>query len=378
MKKGRKLVALMLAMVMLLMLAACSGTEKTEEKAAQTEQTASAETTQSAEEAAQNTDAEEIRIAIQTSGHSTPVYYGETQGMFEKVGLKPEILTFSNGPAQNEAAGANEWDIACTGGLPACLGSLAYEYQIIAYAHTDCKPIQIWCRDDSIKAGEADTWRGKSILCNTGASTQFGMDAILATMGLTEDDVTVVHMDVPSALTAYKAGEGDAVVLWDPQNYEAEELGWNVVGCLADTDEILPTIVVASKQFVENHPEAIVKFLEVYMEAQTELMADQELYTKTYFDFQEWCSISTTMELAERFCADRPYPSIEEQVDYFSGEANQTKMDDVMKGVCDFQVKVGNLEEGDWDILQSHHFVNGTFILQAAENLLNGSSAVAK
>lgn len=40
--------------------------------------------------------------------------------------------------------------------------------------------------------------------------------ATLSAMGLTQNDVSIVHMDVPSAYTAFKAGQGDIVALWDP------------------------------------------------------------------------------------------------------------------------------------------------------------------
>lgn len=59
--------------------------------------------------------------------------------------------------------------------------------------------------------GTADTWKGKTVLCNTGSSLQYGLDACLALMGLTEADVTVVQMDAASALAAFQAGQGGRI-----------------------------------------------------------------------------------------------------------------------------------------------------------------------
>ena len=237
-----------------------------------------------------------LRIGTMPFGHSVPVYYAIKNGMFEEANITVETLFFAGGPAMNEAAAAGEWDLGTTGGMPAVTGALAYDYKIIAYANDDMAPNAIYARPDSdiVAAGQghveaapemygtADTWKGKTVLVNTGSSLQYGLDACLELIGLKESDLTVVQMDCASALAAFQAGEGDLCCLWDPQRYTAENEGYVKIASLNMTDEILPTCVAASSDMVKNHPDYVLRFLKVYLQAQEILANDLDLYAKTF------------------------------------------------------------------------------------------------
>lgn len=324
-----------------------------------------------------------IRIGTMPFGHSVPVYYAIQNGMFEEANITVETFFFSGGPAMNEAAAAGEWDVGTTGGMPAVTGALAYDYKIIAYANDDMAPNAIYARADSdivaegkghVEAapemyGTADTWRGKTVLVNTGSSLQYALDACLELIGLTESDVTVVQMDAASALAAFQAGEGDLCCLWDPQRYTAEEEGYIKVASLDMTDEILPTCVVASADMVANHPDYVLRFLKVYMQAQEILANDLELYAATFDAWEDECGTPISEENAYQSCAMRVHPTNEQNLAYFEGEPGQTKMDQIMLNVEQFLLNTGKIEQSDIDYLAENPMIDSSFIKQAYEEL---------
>lgn len=324
-----------------------------------------------------------LRVGMMPFGHSVPIFYAMQNGMFEAANIEVETYLFAGGPAMNEAAAAGEWDVGSTGGMPAVTGALAYDYKIIAYANDDMAPNAIYARPDSdiVAAGQgnveaapemygtADTWRGKTILCNTGSSLQYALDACLELIGLTENDVTVIQMDVASALAAFQAGEGDLCCLWDPQRYTADDEGYVKVASLDMTDEILPTCVVASADMVANHPDYVLRFLKVYLEAQEILANDLELYAATFDAWEDECGTPISEENAYESCANRVHPTNEQNLAYFEGEPGQTRMDEIMLGVENFLLSAGKIEQADIDYLSEHPMVDPSFIHQAYEDL---------
>ena len=223
----KKFLAILLAALMLCMLVAGCGSS--EETTATPTPDAGGESSPAADDGTIVTDDEPItlRVAMMPFGHSVPIYYAMINGMFEEANITVESQYFSGGAAQNEAAAAGEWDVGSNGGMPIITGSLAYGYKVIAYGNDDMAPNAIYARPDSdvVAAGQgqiesapemygdADAWRGKTVLCNSGTSLQYGLDACLALMGLTEADVEVVQMDAANALAAFQAGEGDLCCL---------------------------------------------------------------------------------------------------------------------------------------------------------------------
>lgn len=378
MKNVKKLMALALACLMLLALAACGNSSTPA-----AEQPSSAESSAPAPEAVEpSTEKISLNVGVMPFGHSVPVYYAYINGMFEEANIDVNLLHFSGGPGMNEAAAAGEWDVGSTGGMPAVTGILAYDYKIIAYANDDMAPNAIYARPDSdiVAAGQgnveaapemygtAETWKGKTVLCNTGSSLQYALDACLELLGLTENDVTVVQMDCASALAAFQAGEGDLCCLWDPQRYAAEESGYVKVASLDMTDEILPTCVVASADMVQNHPDYVLRFLEVYLQAQEILANDLDLYASTFDAWEDECGTPISAENAYESCAMRVHPTNAQNLEYFTGEAGQTRMDQIMLGVENFLLSAGKIEQADIDYLAGK-MIDASFIEQALANI---------
>ena len=156
-----------------------------------------------------------------------PVYIAQQEGWFDEENLEIEEVLFTNGPVQMESLSSNGWDIGCTGVGGVFAGVLGYDAMVLGSSNTDDGTQYVFSRVDSdiVGAGKgnnslngdiygtADTWKDKSILCNTGSVTQYVLIKMLEGFGLTQEDVQFIAMDPATAYSAFLAGEGDACVL---------------------------------------------------------------------------------------------------------------------------------------------------------------------
>ena len=161
----KRLIALALSLSMAVSLTACGGGD---------------------DAAGGDSGSRSLTVSGQPYSHTLPAYIGLEEGQFEDVGLDVELIMFTGGNVQNEALGAGEWDVGCYGSPPSITGGIAYGAKVIGFGSPDTEAVTIWARSDSDIAqiqgqvagydeiyGNADTWRGKTILCPLGTSAHF-------------------------------------------------------------------------------------------------------------------------------------------------------------------------------------------------------------
>lgn len=209
--------------------------------------------------------------------HALPFYIMETKGWLEELGISLEYQSFISGPAMMEANG--DWDIASTGGPGAISGILGYDITVLGIADKE-NVLNLYVREDSPIAksgtgniaeypnmyGTVDDWKGTEWLIPVGTTMHQTLVTILEQIGLTANDVTMINMDVTTALTAFKAGEGDGLAVWTSTAIEAEQLGY-VKAAGADTNGVIvPTTVLATDKALGDPAkrEAITKMWELY------------------------------------------------------------------------------------------------------------------
>lgn len=373
----KKILSVALAVCMIAALLAGCGSSS------QPAETKAPAATNAAPAATSATPAKELSITVshQPYSHGLASYIGEQEGQFKDAGLNMEILWFSGGNTQNEALGADEWEAGCYGSAPSIAAGVAYGAHIIGVNVEDSVSIDYFVRPDSDIAqisgavegypdilGNADTWRGKTILCATSTSVHFGLIATLAKMGLTQNDVNIVHMDVPSAYAAFKAGEGDVVSLWDPQSYQAEAEGWVKASCGEATGELFPTIYIASDKAIKENWDGVYTWLKTNLEINEKFADDIDGQAKYLLEMQLDNGINTDESLALRFVKDRPLPTLEKNIEFFKGEYGSRYIDEVMDNVVSFFVNQGSYTEADRQKLYDNNWIDGEFIEAIAKD----------
>lgn len=325
-----------------------------------------------------------VHMATMTTGFPLPIHHANKTGVFKELGLEVTEEFFDNGPTINEAIASGDIDIAGVGGMPAVSGAVSNESKVIAWMEDDESSVQIYARNDSdiVSAGKgsvdgypniygtAENWKGKSVVCALGTSSHYTLLAVLETMGLTQDDVEIINMEGVAGAAAYLAGTGDLYVGFNPQwseFYNAPD-EYTCVATCADTDKKLNTVLIASKDFCENHRDLVVKFLEGMLKMQNDFYDDAKYYYESMYDWQNTFG-ECSEELAQYTVDLQVMRSLEDRKALFEEKDGSCEMQDTLLSIADFMIDNNVIEEENRQKIIDDKFVDSSFLFEAIENL---------
>lgn len=362
----KRLLALTLSLLMLLGLAACGGDGSGSSPATKNP-------------AGSGADGKTYQLTISGIGGSLnyiPVYIAEQEGWFAAAGLEVEDVMFTNGPVQMEALSSNSWDLGCTGVGGVLSGVLGYDALLVGSSNTDNGTQYVFARNESpiVAAGkgsnsvsgdiygDAASWKGAKILCNTGTVLQYLLTKTLSGFGLTTNDVTFIAMDVPTAYSAFQAGEGDVCVLTgsagtfpmlaDTENYTAVSSGnW------ADTGLMCSFVANKNSYADPEKYEAMKIFMKIYFETLDWMAQNPDKATQYLVDFNDENGSSLELDTAATYLKADTYFSLQEACDMMNNKAEgqeysvmESKILDVLK----FFIESGSYETGDDQKFMGH------------------------
>lgn len=360
----RKLLAMGMAMVLCTsMMAGC-------QKAASETTAAGNETTAVGNETTAASKTYELTVSgIGGSLNFLPVYIAQEKGWFKEAGLSIEEVLFTNGPVQMESLSSDGWDIGCTGVGGVFAGAIGYDAKVLGSSNTDDGTQYVFARNDSdiVKAGkghntisdeiygDAESWKGKSILCNTGSVTQYVLIKVLEGFGLTVDDVKFVAMDPATAYSAFIAGEGDVCVLTGSggtfKMMAATDKYTPVAsGRMADSGLMCSFVANKNSYADPEKYEAIKEFMKVYFNTLDWMKANTEEAVDLCVDMNDENGSSMDRETTAKYLAADTYYTLQEACDFLNNKeegSENTVMDQRLLGVLDFFISVGNYTEGD-------------------------------
>lgn len=316
-------------------------------------------------------------IGNQPYTQGIPIYLAEEEGLYE--GFDTETLVFVSGNTQNEALGANEWEVGVTGLPPAIFGGVSYDLKIIGFSVDDTVSPKFYVRPDSdilsIQGavencpdiyGDADTWRGKQILCPTATSSHLMLVVVLEKLGLKESDVEIVHMDPSQALTAFKAGEGDVLACWPPIAYSIDK-DWVLAASGIATKEQIPIVVVASEKALTEKRDLVKSWLKQYYQHCEMMAGDFDKLAKTLEILELDNGLTIDTEGAKKIVMERPLPNFSQQSELFLGETGKTKADEIVMKYVDIFVSEGRISEEDKERLVTNNFIDNTLLMEIIE-----------
>lgn len=361
MKTWKKLTALALSLVLGIgVLAACTASTPTTTAAAAAT-TAAANSTEAGETAAQGettaaaapTELKKIVIGTQPSTMGVPVQYAYENGFFTDLGLDVELVLFPTGAPLNEALAAGQLDVAANG-LASVFPLANGVCQWIGEGNTT-GGMGIFVRDDSpilqekglIEGkpemyGSDETIKGTTFLGPLGTSAQFNVMRYIQQYGLTDSDISQIHMDHGQAFQAFVAGEGDALATSPPFSYDAAAQGFTMIASFEDaTESPLFDGLLARTEYAKDHHDEILAFVKGYYQACEVFMADPELrktYSMKWFadNGREYTEETMLQEIKDR---DYVTKSMMESPDYSYGKG--------MLAIADFYTSDGKVLEED-------------------------------
>lgn len=328
-----------------------------------------------------NENQTEIKYSLTVSGiggslNYIPVYIAQEEGWFAEAGLEIDDVMFTNGPVQMEALSSNAWDIGCTGVGGVLSGVLGYDAVVVGASNTDDGTQYVFARNDSpiVQAGtgsnsinadiygDAESWKGKSILCNTGTVLQYLLIKTLGGYGLTTDDVSFVAMDAPTAYSAFLAGEGDVCVLTGSSgtfNMLADNENYTAIssGSMAETG--LMCNFVANKNSYEDPEkyEAMKIFMSVYFKSLEWMKENPDKAVEYMVDFSDESGTSMDAETAAVYMQADRYFTLQEAADMINNQAEgaeYSEMEGKLLDVLKFFIEYGNYQQGDDEKFLGH------------------------
>jgi NitT/TauT family transport system substrate-binding protein len=287
-----------------------------------------------------------IRIGQQPQRWALEWYIASEKGWWKDVGLKPEFSTFSSGAVEIGAGASGSWDVGGAGNIPSVLGASKYGLITIGIADEEAGIITIMATKD--KADEylknPGLMKGKTIPVTTNSTGQWGAAECLAKkFGLKPDDYRFVNLSPPDINAAVMSGKYDLTEAWAPNTYILEDaIGAKVICTGAELKMPIHSYLFASPGFAEKNPEAVAKFLAVYLRAvgwERANPKETENYLKAWFN-------SVGVKFPDKYLAqelhDRPAYTLSEQLKIFAGAPAPTS--DIVKWwneVGKFMVSVG-------------------------------------
>lgn len=317
-------------------------------------------------------EAKSYKLTVSGIGGSLnylPIYIAEQEGWFEERGLEIEEVLFTNGPVQMESLSSDGWDIGCTGVGGVFAGVLGYDALVLGSSNTDDGTQYVFARNDSdiVAAGkghnvlsdeiygDAESWKGKSILCNTGSVTQYVLIKVLEGFGLTVDDVNFIAMDPATAYSAFLAGEGDVCVLTGSggtfKMLAADDKYTAVAsGPMADSGLMCSFIANKNSYADPEKYEAMKVFMDVYFNSMDWMKENMDKAVQYCVDMNDENGSSMDSETTEKYLRADTYYTLQEACDMLNNKAegsDNTVIDERLLSVLDFFIEVGNYKEGD-------------------------------
>lgn len=316
----KKLIALLMALVMVLGLAACSsGTpDPTQAPDPTKEVTESQAPEESKEPEPAKPDPITLNIAYMPNYASLwGVLSAKEQGFFEEEGITVNLVEFPDGPSEVAAMESGEIDLAY-------IGKGAHRLCILGNAvifapssvHTVDKVV---CMPDSgIKAVE--DLKGKTIAFNSGSSSETTFDNALTVGGLTREDVDPYDMSIDNMVPAAVSGSIDAAVCWNPysgQILQQVEGSYEIE--FADGSTNISSWICLPK-YAEENQEVLVRF------------------SRALYKGMDWGSKDENYETVAQYCATQTKTSLDANL-LQVGDAHWFNISDLTSGLTDGTVK---------------------------------------
>jgi len=167
-----------------------------------------------------------------------------------------------------KAAATGQIDIGFCGTPPAVTGiAKGVPIKIVAAVNQEGSGIVV--REDA-GIQKIEDLKGKTIAIPMKGSIQdVLLQMTLKEHGINPEEVNIIEMQVPLMPKALEAGKIDGFIAWEPYVSMAEQKGYgHAIAYSRDIWKDHPCcVVIATDQFIKEHPDQLRKFLKVHVEA---------------------------------------------------------------------------------------------------------------
>ncbi|AEG93828.1 ABC transporter substrate-binding protein [Ramlibacter tataouinensis] len=289
---------------------------------------------------------QEIRVSSQPALYgSVPFLVAQEKDWWREVGLKVTITNFPAGAPQ--IAASRSWDVGYTGSVPAVLGAVRFGLHTIALSDDQSAANALMVRgpNAALPARTAPWLKGGTILLTANSTVDLVARACLRKLRLEPKEVTLRSMGQPEVVAAMASGSGEVGGLWAPNTYTAEEKAGARVLCSGkDAGVLVPGNLVVRADWAQQNPQAVAKFLAVYLRAQRWLAANRKEALAVMKRHYEAGGVQISEASMNKELDTRPTFNLGQQLALFDRtERAASEVDNAMNAISYFMRTVGTL-----------------------------------
>ena len=215
-----------------------------------------------------------VRIAYFPNIIHTQALVMKNQGTLEekwKDVCNVTWTSFNAGPAETEAVFAGEIDIGYMGPVPAVNANAKSNGDVKIISNATNAGAILLARKDAGISSVKDLAGKKIAVPQIGNTQHLCLLSLLTEHGLSASDVTIAASSNADIVNLIDSGRVDAAVVPEPWGTTIEKNGNAEV--ILDYDELFlngdypSALVIASRDFMEKHPDLVLDFLEMHEEA---------------------------------------------------------------------------------------------------------------
>lgn len=290
-----------------------------------------------------------IGISYQPSLYwALPFYVATEKKWWEELGLKPNFSTFPAGAPQVAAAQAKSWDVGGAGSVPAVLGAARFGLVTIGITNDESKANALYVRAGKYAELSKDPakMRGDKILITTNSTADYAAQGCLKKWGLSKSDVQFVNLGQAQIISAITSGNGDIAGVWAPNTYTLEEKDGAKYLCSgADTGAIVPGALIARADYVKENPEAVAKFLAVYLRAWTWIKTHHKEAVAMMKTFYAQGGVEISDQAAETEFSTRPIFLLDQQLAIMDRSKGASEVDSWFTNIAEFMKGNGTIPQ---------------------------------
>lgn len=289
-----------------------------------------------------------IKISYQISYWALPIFIATEKNWWAEVGLKPEFVVYPAGAQQIAGAPSKSWDVGGTGSPPAVLGSQRFDIITIGLTNDESATNAIVARKDkiaAIRANPAKEIKGQQVLLSPNSTGEYATMACLQRWGIQRSEVNVVTLAPAQLVSAYTGGNGLLAGTWAPNTYTLnDQIGAEVICSGKDAGVMVPGALIARREFARQNPEAVQKYLAVYLRAVSFQKANPAEFMSLLRKFFEVNGI----KLKDSYLAtemERPIFKLDEQLKLLSRAGGKSSADGAFEALSGYLKSVGTITD---------------------------------
>lgn len=289
-----------------------------------------------------------IKVSYQISYWALPIFIATEKNWWAEVGLKPEFVVYPAGAQQIAGAPSKSWDVGGTGSPPAVLGAQRFDIVTIGLTNDESATNAVLARKDkiaAIKANPAKEIKGQQVLLSPNSTGEYATMACLQKWGVQRSEVNIVTLAPAQLVSAYTGGNGLLAGTWAPNTYTLnDQMGAEVICSGKDAGVMVPGALIARREFARQNPEAVQKYLAVYLRAVAFQKANKPEFMASLRKFFE----ANGIKLKDSHLAtemERPIFTLDEQLKLLSRASGKSSADGAFEALSGYLKSVGTITD---------------------------------